>query len=308
MEVIALGLLVLLLVAIWTQAASKQQAGAAASFTAQVFAPAPTYRPQTREVSNWRWQAAVRLDAPLSFGAAVLAGRVPASVSRCVKLNNYWCIKRAGWAGEIAADSEGHVAFTSALEGARTAALLLRRYYIDFGRHTAMEIVSHWAPAQCGSSIGAFAVHGLGNTLRARWLAAHRSGARIRLRSSVIASRPIIMMRTPTIEAGVSEVPLAPINMASLLDVRLPKIDTHVPAAGCADESQRIASYAVQAAKNIAKTDEDLRLFDANGRSTPNLYQLLANMAGVEIGPLHPRSTLIEAAIAKIDESAGVKP
>jgi hypothetical protein len=271
--------------------------------------PAPTYRPQTREVSNWRWQAAVRLDAPLRFSAAVLTGRVPAAVSRCVKLNNYWCIKRAGWAGEIAADSEGHVAFASAFEGARTAALLLRRYYVDFDRRSAMDIVSHWAPAQCGGlSLGSLAVHGLGGTLRGRWLAAHRSGKKVRVRASIIASRPIVMMRAPTIEAGVSEVPLAPVNLAELLDTRPIKADTNIPVGSCASETQRIASYAAQAAKDIAKTDEDLHLFDASGRSTPNLRQLLANMAGVEIGPLHPNPTLIDAAIAKIDESAAAKP
>ena len=56
---------------------------------------------------------------------------------RCVKLNNYWCIKRARWAGEIAADAEGHVAFASAIDGAIAAAILLRRYYIDYNRRSA---------------------------------------------------------------------------------------------------------------------------------------------------------------------------
>ncbi len=303
MEATVLALAVLLFIAIWTQGPSLLRAGSEA--LQSLLDPAPVYRAPAREVSNWRWQAAVRIEGSPSFTAALLAGRVPASVSRCVKLNNYWCIKRAGWAGEIAADSEGHVAFATAFEGARTAALLLRRYYVDFGRRTAMAIVSHWAPAQCG--MGTLAVRGFGATLRGRWLAAHR-GRKARARASIIASSPIVMMRTPTIEAGVSEVPLAPVDVAALLGTRPPKAETRLPLTGCPVETQRIASYAVQAARDIAKTDEDLHLFDGNGRSTPNLRQLLANMASVEIGPLHPRSTLIEAAIARLDESARGKP
>jgi hypothetical protein len=105
-----------------------------------------------------------------------------------VKLNNYWCIKRAGWNGEIAADADGHVAFASAAEGAAVAALLLRRYYVDYNRRSARAIVERWAPAQClmrppGSGLSQtpaqhiaptqLAPKGLQNTLRARWLAAH---------------------------------------------------------------------------------------------------------------------------------------
>ena len=71
---------------------------------------------------------------------------------RCVKLNNYWCVKRAGWAGEIAADADGHVAFASALEGAMVAVMLLRRYYLVYDRHTAQAIISHWAPANAAPS------------------------------------------------------------------------------------------------------------------------------------------------------------
>ena len=52
----------------------------------------------------------------------------PARLPRCIRLNNYWCIKKAGWTGEVASDSEGHVAFSSSLEGAMVAVRLLRRY------------------------------------------------------------------------------------------------------------------------------------------------------------------------------------
>ncbi len=102
-------------------------------------------------MGDWRWQAAAGLDASPGTRAAILLGRDPAAVSRCVRLNNYWCIKRGGWSGEIAADAEGHVAFASAAEGATVAALLLRRYYVDYGRHSALAIVSRWAPASCGA-------------------------------------------------------------------------------------------------------------------------------------------------------------
>ncbi len=68
--------------------------------------------------------------------AAAISGetgreRTRPATPRCIKLNNYWCVKRAGWAGEIAADADGHVAFASALEGAMVAVMLLRRYYLD---------------------------------------------------------------------------------------------------------------------------------------------------------------------------------
>ncbi len=101
-------------------------------------APDITFRPREREVSNWRREAATHLDASPGTVANVLLGRDPAAVTRCVRLNNYWCIKRAGWSGEIAADRDGHVAFASAAEGATVAALLLRRYYVDYGRHSAL--------------------------------------------------------------------------------------------------------------------------------------------------------------------------
>ena len=60
---------------------------------------------------------------------------------RCVKLNNYWCIKSAGWSGEIGTDDEGHVGFVSAERGRSAAATLLRRRYLEFGRKSALDIV-----------------------------------------------------------------------------------------------------------------------------------------------------------------------
>lgn len=151
-------------------------------------AAAPAYQPEQRAVDNWRTQSALALEMdPLAAARRALALE-NGDPTRCVKLNNYWCIKRAGWNGEIAADADGHAAFASAAEGAAVAALLLRRYYVDYNRRNARAIVERWAPTQCltrpPSSVGAaaknayalppaLAPQGWQNTLRARWLAAH---------------------------------------------------------------------------------------------------------------------------------------
>ncbi|KAF2992611.1 hypothetical protein OGR47_06135 [Methylocystis sp. MJC1] len=111
--------------------------------------PTPAYAPEKRAVDNWRVESALWLDMkPLDAARRALDAE-DGEPARCVKLNNYWCVKSAGWNGEIAADADGHVAFASAEEGAAVAALLLRRYYVDYKRHSARAIVERWAPAQC---------------------------------------------------------------------------------------------------------------------------------------------------------------
>lgn len=214
---------------------------------------APAYRPAERAVDNWRRQGALHLDLPPERALALALGRDFKGLSRCVRLNNYWCVKKAGWTGEIAADSEGHVAFASAAEGAAGAAQLLRRYYLDFGLHTARAIVRRWAPAECAAPVAIRApspgrapvriagrsllgpeprgltTRGLGSTLRARWLASHRPtmGARKRgkvagVRRSVVPDRVGPMMQTPTIAAGMGAMEaqepktLAPVRLAML--------------------------------------------------------------------------------------------
>jgi hypothetical protein len=157
-------------------AALKARAVAAAGESA---APAPTYRAAERAVSNWRLEAAQDLQPVPVSALAVLLGVERPVVTRCVKLNNYWCIKRARWNGEIGHDEEGHVGFASADKGADAAVTLLRRYYLDFGRKSALDIVRRWAPAECRGggliAISGLAVNGIGQTLRARWLAAQRA-------------------------------------------------------------------------------------------------------------------------------------
>lgn len=206
--------------------------------------PTPAYAPEKRAVDNWRVESALWLDmSPLAAAKRALDAddNEPA---RCVKLNNYWCVKSAGWNGEIAADADGHVAFASAEEGAAVAALLLRRYYVDYKRHTARAIVERWAPAQCATVAAratapaaarptpsptarpapnapasragmmrmlpqrivpmGIAPRGLQNTLRARWLAAHGRGDVGWGRRRAAPAAPDLIP-APSIMAGVSE-------------------------------------------------------------------------------------------------------
>ena len=91
-------------------------------------AVAARYEPVSREVTNWRSEAMDALEPkPVVAMAAVFRAERP-FVTRCVKLNNYWCIKSARWNGELATDAEGHVGFATADHSADAAATLLRRY------------------------------------------------------------------------------------------------------------------------------------------------------------------------------------
>jgi hypothetical protein len=195
--------------------------------------PHATYVAADRAVSNWRAEALHDLQPrPVSAMAVLLNVERPV-VTRCVKLNNYWCIKRARWNGEIGHDDEGHVGFASADQGADAAVTLLRRYYLDFGRKSALDIVRRWAPAECRGgpslSLSVLAVRGIGQTLRARWLAAQRARAAkpasVRVaaagkkpasvraaarpasgpRVSVVPLRPLPSFRVPDIAVGLGE-------------------------------------------------------------------------------------------------------
>lgn len=189
---------------------------------------APTFLAPDRAVSNWRLEMARTLEpSPLSAVAVALRIERPV-VTRCVKLNNYWCIKSARWIGELGTDDEGHVGFASAESAADAAAMLLKRYYVDYGRKSALDIVRRWAPAECNVSLlaggngapVAVALRGIGNTLRARWLAGHRRGkplgaagaarragtAKARMaRISVVPLKPLPTVRLPDIAAGLGE-------------------------------------------------------------------------------------------------------
>lgn len=163
----------------------------AAPVAAPVAAPdlPPSLSLVARAVSNWRDEAGANL-APTSLALVVrYAATEPGFVARCVRLNNYWCVKQARWSGELGGDAEGHTGFARAADGADAAAQLLRRYYRDYGRRTALAIVRRWAPAECGvprpaaravpragAVSAAIAPQGIGRTLRARFLARHGRG------------------------------------------------------------------------------------------------------------------------------------
>jgi len=278
-----------------------------------------------RTVSNWRHEAlwTLSLSPPAFMQLAATRTKMPPGMSRCVKLNNYWCIKKAGWNGELAADAEGHVAFVSALEGAKVAALLLRRYYMVYKLHSARAIVSRWAPAQCGGSLvtakappvarvasvsRSLAPRGLQNTLRGRWLASHtrggfkRKGAVVSVRRSVVPDRTLRMMPAPEIAVGMGEksIPLKPVELGSLtIGKPLASPLTVSPLSSCANDGPRLAAYARNTADGVTATpDDDLALFTEDGQPTLQLAKVMANMASVEIGPLSVRPWLIDEAIA----------
>ncbi|MEH3116146.1 MAG: hypothetical protein PGN25_00560 [Methylorubrum populi] len=224
-----------------------------------------------RAVSNWRAQAGENL-APGSLAFVVRhAASEPGFVARCVRLNNYWCIKQAGWTGELGGDAEGHTGFATAADGADAAVQLLRRYQRDHGRRTALAIVRRWAPAECGSvrpipvaaargaSSGgpervkapaisaAVAPQGIGRTLRARFLARHGRGGVARVASppagglrvqpwsarARLAGHPGRAAARPAAARAGSSKPIAPI----------PKGTADI-ATGIADAPTRIASLA----------------------------------------------------------------
>jgi hypothetical protein len=190
--------------------------------------PQATYVAGDRSVSNWRAEALHDLQ-PLPISAmAVLLNVERPIVTRCVKLNNYWCIKRARWNGEIGHDDEGHVGFASADQGADAAVTLLRRYYLDFGRKSALDIVRRWAPAECrgggqSASLSVLAVRGIGQTLRARWLAARRQvGAKpasVRLAAAGKKAASVRAAARPASCPRVSVVPLRPLPTFRMPDI-----------------------------------------------------------------------------------------
>ena len=316
-------------------APQKPPAVFAAPASALAAASSPAYRPEARAVDNWRVESALALEMAPVAAIRRAVGAEEGEPARCVKLNNYWCIKSAGWSGEIAADSDGHVAFVSAEEGAAVAALLLRRYYVDYGRRTARAIVERWAPAQCflvgarplanmsASRAGiarmppqrivtmGLAPRGLQNTLRARWLAAHGRGGFNSKTARAPLGAPVDLMPAPSIMAGVSELPArrekfaelirpAPqTTIADLAPAPRPAPDTGV--SSCGGERARIANYAASIAQGVVGgPDEDLGLFTAAGLPTENLVKAMANMAAVEIGPARPRDALIRVAVAQL--------
>jgi hypothetical protein len=318
----------------------------AASFAAtgegeQAPAP-PQFLPAARSVSNWRAQAGAHLDLAPARAQSLASGAEEKGVTRCVRLNNYWCVKGVGWNGMLTADAEGHAAFASAEEGATVAALLLRRYYMSYSRRSAKAIVSRWAPAECGitrvasrpsamplppirpgakgppgiaqtrNKLGpapdALSTRGVGQTLRAHWLArGHGKIAKAPTRTRIAGGLPPLM-RTPSIAVGLGEKPMAmpELKLASLTMPGLEPLRPEPlrPILNCASETNRLQAYAQKTSAGVAASpDEDLALFTPEGEPTPNLARVMENMSAVEIGPLRADKAVIAAGIARAMEA-----
>jgi len=316
-----------------------------AALTAGAPEPQARYEPENRAVTNWRSEAIEALEPRTVVALAALFKAERPFVTRCVKLNNYWCIKSARWNGELATDGEGHVGFASAEHGADAAALLLKRYYLDFGRRSALDIVRRWAPPECGIATGiggiaVLAVKGIGGTVWAQYLASRGKGSVVRYTArSGPGGRPgrvsmVIPMtpktpqyrtpqyRVPDIAAGMGEKPKAP-DPRPLVAQRpkpapqpvrnaaaTPKVQV---ASACGSEEQRLRNYASRMAEPLGlKPTDDLKLFAADGRPLPNLAPVMLAMSAVELGALRASPDLVEAAIerasAKVQENAKAMP
>ena len=302
---------------------------------------APQFLPAARSVSNWRAQAGGNRDLPPERAQALASGAEEKGVTRCVRLNNYWCVKGVGWNGMLAADAEGHVAFATAEEGAAVAALLLRRYYLSYSRRSAQAIVSRWAPAECrvtrvasrastiplppsrpgakspvgiaqtrnklGPAPDALSTRGVGQTLRAHWLA-RGHGKVAKAPRTRIAERLPPMLRAPSIAVGLGEKPMAmpELKLASLTMPGLEPLRPEPlrPILNCASETNRLQAYAQKASAGVAASpDEDLALFTPEGEPTPHLARVMENMSAVEIGPLRADKAVIAAGIARAMEA-----
>lgn len=303
------------------------------------------YRAETREVTNWRFEAVDALEPkPVVVFAALFKAERPV-VTRCVKLNNYWCIKSARWNGEIATDGEGHVGFASADYGADAAATLLRRYYLEFKRKSALDIVRRWAPAECNvaTSVGGLAVlavRGIGGTLRARYLASRRGkvtkftagpgpGGKPG-RVSMVIPLKTPQYRVPDIAVGMGEKkkpaasqplmasrpkpPPRPVAAASTLPKANPKPAAKPEAktqtaSSCAPDEQRLRNYASRMVEGlgIGPTD-DLMLFAQDGTPLPNLAHVMLAMSAFELGMLRASPELVERAVERVATKAGSGP
>jgi len=299
------------------------------------------YEPETRQVTNWRAEALDALEPkPMVVAAAWLKAERP-FVTRCVRLNNYWCIKSARWNGEIAKDGEGHVGFASADHGADAAATLLRRYYLEFNRKSALDVVRRWAPAECNLATGigrlaVLAVKGIGGTVRARYLASRRAGkVRYTAQAKPAAPPKTPPFRVPDIAAGLGERPKSAAPPQPLMAARarpapqpaatasiapkaepkavpkpVPKVET---ATACAPDERRLRNYAERmvGGLGIGPTD-DLRLFAEDGAPLPNLAHVMLAMSSFELGALRASPDLVERAIRRaaerVEARAGVEP
>lgn len=296
------------------------------------------YEPASREVTNWRSEAMDALEPKATVTLAALFKAERPFVTRCVKLNNYWCIKSARWDGELATDGEGHVGFATAEHGADAAATLLRRYYLDFKRKSALDIVRRWAPAECNVATGIggiamLAVRGIGGTVRAQYLASRRKGKVVRYTaksgaggkpgrvSIVIPMKPKTpQYRVPSIADGMGEKPKPAAKPQPLMAARpaaRPKKPAKEPAAtastapkaqvvsACAPDEQRLRNYAGRMVAGLGLgPNDDLKLFAEDGTPLPNLTTVMLAMSAFELGLLRASPDLVKEAIERVAAKA----
>lgn len=187
----------------------------------QLFADSGTYDRGSSSVSNWKSQAYKHL----SVDSETLKNH---PYKRCIKLNNYWCLKDVGWNGRVGRDNDNHTAFKNGYFAARAAARNLRTAYIRHNRKSALQIMVVYAPTY--DCIGSNA--------------ARRSDGT------------------------------------------------------CIDGANDSKKYAKSVSKGITDDiDEDLELFDSEGRATRNLVLFLENMSAFEIGRLKVTRETIEKGI-----------
>jgi hypothetical protein len=72
------------------------------------------------------------------------------------------------------------------------------------------------------------------------------------------------------------------------------------PVVSCAPDEQRIQNYAVRIVQGLGlRPNDDLRLFEEDGRPLPNLARVMLAMSSVELGALRASAHLVEGAIAR---------
>jgi len=72
------------------------------------------------------------------------------------------------------------------------------------------------------------------------------------------------------------------------------------PVVSCAPDEQRIRNYAARIAQGLGLgPNDDLRLFDDDGRPLPNLTRVMLAMSSVELGMLRASASLVQGAVAR---------
>lgn len=100
----------------------------------------PTFNENNMEVENWQQEALknLKVDRESLLNHKNL---------RCIKLNNYWCLKDVGWNGGIGRDEDGHTAFSYGAYAARATVRNLRTAYSIHKRFSALAIMQSYSPS-----------------------------------------------------------------------------------------------------------------------------------------------------------------